>query len=147
MLDKAILFYINYIITSIKDKLTSRVNREIVMPEAVNLQSRRVKKTEERPFWQELEEMLQSSVFNDDEQDGYLRGSMSGESWKAFLKMVRDEVLERLDAYQADGQSAGFCASTLGPYREEKKKIERAYLRNLMVLYRSAERTYKSLSG
>ena len=117
------------------------------MPEAVNLQSRQVKKTEERPFWQELEDMLQSSVFNDDEQDGYLRGSMSGESWKAFLKMVRDEVLERLDAYQAEGQSTGFCASTLGPYREEKKKIERAYLRNLMVLYRSAERTYKSLSG
>lgn len=109
------------------------------------MQSGRENATGEKPFWQELEDMLQSSVLYDGDE-GYLRGSMSGESWKAFLKVVRDEVLERLDAYRAE-MPVGFCASTLGPYHEEKKKIERAYLRNLMVLYRSAERTYKSLSG
>lgn len=102
-------------------------------------------KPERKPFWLELEEMLQSA---DELEEGYMRGSLSGESWKAFLKMVRDEVLERLEAYRADSErSSGFCASTLGNYHEEKRKIERDYLRNLVVLYKSAERAYKSVSG
>ena len=102
-------------------------------------------KAEEKPFWEDLEAMLEASVLED---EGYMKGSMSGESWKAFLKMVRDEVLERLDAYRRQSDpSSGFCASSLGPYREEKKRIERAYLRNLVVLYKSAERAYKTVSG
>lgn len=105
----------------------------------------RAEKIDDAPFWQELEAMLHSSALEDGDE-GYLKGSMSGESWKAFLKMVRDEVLQRLEIYQSENQT-GFCASTLGPYREEKKKLDRAYLRNLMVLYRSAERAYRSLSG
>lgn len=107
----------------------------------------RVKKIEERPFWQDLEEMLQSPALQDYDE-GYMKGSMSGESWKAFLKMVRDEVLERLEAYRMEtNMPSGFCASSLGPYREQKKKIERDYLRSLALLYRSAERAYKSVSG
>jgi hypothetical protein len=101
----------------------------------------------DRPFWQELEEMLQSEVFID-ATHGHLSGSMSGESWKAFLKTVRDEVLQKLDDYRAESfGSAGFCASSLGPFREEKMKLERAYLRNLVDLYKSAEKAYRSLSG
>lgn len=101
----------------------------------------------DRPFWQELEDMLQSEVFIDWDE-GFMKGSMSGESWKAFLKSVRDEVLQKLDEYRAEsnGEQA-FCASSLGPYREEKMKIERAYLRSLAVLYRNAEKSYKALSG
>jgi hypothetical protein len=77
-----------------------------------------------------------------------MKGSLSGESWKAFLKTVRDEVLERLEAYRKEaGRTPGFCASTLGNYHEEKRKIERAYLRNLVVLYKSAEKAYKTVSG
>jgi hypothetical protein len=100
---------------------------------------------EDRPFWLELEEMLQSDAL--DGNGGYLAGSMSGESWRAFLKTVRDEVLERLHAYTARAQNGGFCASSLGSFVEEQQKIERAYLRNLAVLYRSAEKAYKTLSG
>lgn len=100
---------------------------------------------EELPFWRELEEMLH---FNSGDQDqGHLAGSMSGESWKAFLKTVRDEVLQRLEEYSVQAGSPGFCASSLGPFWDEKQKIEKAYLRNLAVLYRSAEKAYKTLSG
>lgn len=99
------------------------------------------------PFWLELEHMLQSADIHALDE-GHLKGSLSGESWKAFLKMVRDEVLERLDAYRRDREGQeGFCASSLSNYREEKRKIERAYLRNLVVLYKSAERAYKTVSG
>lgn len=100
---------------------------------------------EDRPFWQDLEDMLGSDAL--DEGGGHLAGSMSGESWRAFLKTVRDEVLDRLDAYRMRMENGGFCASSLGPFMEERQKIERAYLRNLAVLYRSAEKAYKTLSG
>lgn len=113
-----------------------------------SLKSLRPKKPqEERAFWLELEDMLQSAeAYELDE--GYMKGSLSGESWKAFLKMVRDEVLERLEACRTEaGKTSGFCASSLGNYREEKRKIERAYLRNLAVLYKSAEKAYKTVSG
>lgn len=101
----------------------------------------------QKPFWQDLEDMLHSAELHALDE-GYLKGSLSGESWKAFLKTVRDEVLERLEAYRAGADyTSGFCASTLGNYQEEKRKIERAYLRNLVILYKSAERAYKTVSG
>ncbi len=100
---------------------------------------------EEQPFWLELEEMLQSQVL--EQQTGYMNGSMSGESWRAFLKTVRDEVLERLQAYRVNDGNIDFCASSLGPYREERRKLERTYMRDLVVLYHSAERAYKTLNG
>jgi len=106
-----------------------------------------IKAQERKPFWLELEEMLSSAEIHELDE-GYLKGSLSGESWKAFLKTVRDEVLQRLQAYKAESErNYGFCASTLGNYHEEKRKIERAYLRNLVVLYKSAERAYKAVSG
>jgi hypothetical protein len=100
-----------------------------------------------RPFWQELEDMLESGVFIDAEH-GHMNGSLSGESWKAFLKLVRDEVVLKLDEYRQESMGAsGFCASSLGPFREEKLKIERAYLRSLVDLYQSSEKAYRTLSG
>ncbi len=117
------------------------------MPQT-NVRKFKPKKKDVQPFWQELEEMLQSCE-DHDLDEGHMKGSLSGESWKAFLKMVSDEVLERLEAYRRESERpvSGFCASSLGSYREEKKKIERAYLRNLVVLYKSAERAYKTVSG
>lgn len=100
---------------------------------------------EDRPFWLDLQEMLESMDLN--ETGGYMAGSMSGESWRAFLKTVRDEVLDRLEAYQRANEKKDFCASSLGSFVEERQKIERTYLRNLAVLYRSAEKAYKTLSG
>jgi hypothetical protein len=100
----------------------------------------------DRPFWQELEDMLQSEVFIA-EEEGFMKGSMSGESWKSFLRDVRDEILQKLDDYRMESNDHAFCASILGPYREEKMKIERAYLRSLAALYRNAEKAYRSLSG
>lgn len=101
----------------------------------------------EGPFWLELEYMLQSAEANGLDE-GYLKGSLSGESWKIFLGAVRDEVLERLAAYRReDERHAGFCASSLSSYREERRKIERAYLRDLVTLYKNAERAYKTVSG
>lgn len=102
--------------------------------------------SEERPFTQDLERMLNSIALNEVEI-GYLNGSMSGESWKAFLKTVRDEVLDRLRHYSDQDNSTQFCASTLGPYREERKKIEREYMLSLVRMYQNAEKAYRSLSG
>lgn len=117
------------------------------MARAQEKQIRSIKAEKDRPFWLELEEMLQSAEVHELDE-GYMRGSLSGESWKAFLKTVRDEVLERLAAYRAEaGRNPAFCASTLGNYHEEKRKIERAYLRNLVILYKSAERAYRTVSG
>lgn len=99
------------------------------------------------PFWLELEHMLQSAEANGLDE-GHLKGSLSGESWKMFLGTVRDEVLERLAAYRREDEThAGFCASSLSNYREERRKIERAYLRDLVTLYKNAERAYKTVSG
>ena len=101
---------------------------------------------ETRPFWQDLEAMLGSELLN--EHDGHFSGSLSGESWKAFLKTIRDETVSRLNAYRQEGYvSQGFQASSLHPYYETRKKIERDYLRSLADLYCSAERAYKTLSG
>lgn len=101
----------------------------------------------DEPFWLELERMLQSAAANGLDE-GHLKGSLSGESWKAFLGSVRDEVLERLAAYRRENEThTGFCASNLGGYCEERRKIERAYLRDLVTLYKNAERAYKTVSG
>lgn len=98
------------------------------------------------PFWQEVEDLIQSEIYIDAE--GYLNGYMSGESWKAFLKTIHDEVECHLADYRDEVNRNGhFYASSLAPYLEERQKIRRAYLRNLAVLYRSAGKAYKILSG
>jgi|GEM_PF-3143981 len=94
----------------------------------------------------EIEKMLASPV--PDEAGGHLHGSMSGESWRAFLKTVRDEAVQRLHSYRLESdEQRGFRASTLAPYHERRLKMERDYLRGLVDLYNSAERAYKTLSG
>lgn len=101
----------------------------------------------EMPFGEEVERMLASDVFTGQDK-GYLNGSMSGESWKAFLKTVRDEAVHKLSAYRYEAaQTREFRASSLQPYCEQRMKIERDYMRALVDLYHSAERAYKTLSG
>lgn len=98
-------------------------------------------------FGEEVERMLASNVFTG-QNNGYLNGSMSGESWKAFLKTVRDEAVHKLSAYRHEAaQTREFRASSLQPYCEQRMKIERDYMRALVDLYNSAERAYKTLSG
>lgn len=98
-------------------------------------------------FGEEVERMLASDVLNGPD-NGYLNGSMSGESWKAFLKTVRDEAVHKLSAYRYEAsQTREFRASSLQPYCEQRMKIERDYMRALVDLYNSAERAYKTLSG
>lgn len=95
-------------------------------------------------FWQDIDRMLQKTP----ENDGYLKGSLSGESWKDFLSVLRDEILEILQENRMGAaRSMEFCPSILGGYREERQKIEQAYLRNLAALYKRAEWTYKTVSG
>lgn len=96
------------------------------------------------PFGQALENMLSSDIG----EGGYLKGSLSGESWKAFLKGLRREAVNRLKAYRGEAfMHVEFRASSLQPYCEERMRIEREYVRGLVKLYGNAERAYKSLSG
>jgi hypothetical protein len=111
---------------------------------ANTLLKRKVMHAGERPFWQEIEDILLSTAPDD---TGFLTGSMTGESWRAYLQELRAEILDRLEMYRSYADRGGFCASTLGPYRDERQKIERVYLRNLTALYRNAERSYRTLSG
>ncbi len=105
------------------------------------------KDVETRPFWQDLEAMLGSDIL-EREEAGLMNGSMSGESWKAFLKTIRDEAVARLQAYRQESYlMPGFRPSGLQSYCEERKKLEREYVRALVDLYCSAERAYKTLSG
>lgn len=101
----------------------------------------------EKPFWQELEEMLDPDFINDPD-GGHMNGSMCGESWKSFLSALREEAVERLKSYRRESYMAvGFRASSLQPYCEERMKIERDYVRNLVHLYGNSARAYKTLSG
>lgn len=111
---------------------------------ANNLLERKFAHEEERPFWKDIEDILMSGAPDD---TGFMNGSMTGESWRAYLRELREEILSRLEVYRSHADKGGFCASTLGPYRDERQKIERVYLRNLASLYRTAERSYKTLSG
>lgn len=94
----------------------------------------------------EIERMIEADI--DTLAGGYMNGTMSGESWKAFLQTVRDETIARLRAYRDGGfDQSVFRASTLQPYCEERMRIERDYLANLAALYASASAAYKSLTG
>ena len=97
-------------------------------------------------FSSDLENMLASDI--PESGGGYMNGSLSGESWKSFLKDLREEAVNRLKAYRGEGTiRTGFRASSLQPYCEERMRIEREYVRGLVNLYGNAERTYKNLSG
>jgi hypothetical protein len=96
------------------------------------------------PFGRTLENMLGSDIG----EGGYLKGSLSGESWKAFLQGLRGEAVNRLKAYRGGAfMHVEFRVSSLQPYCEERMRIEREYVRGLVKLYGNAERAYKSLSG
>jgi hypothetical protein len=111
---------------------------------SVSLSRQTVKR--ENLFSIDLENMLASDI--PDSGGGYMNGSLSGESWKSFLKDLRQEAVNRLKAYRSEGTiRTGFRASSLQPYCEERMRIEREYVRGLVNLYGNAERTYKNLSG
>ncbi len=93
-------------------------------------------------------ENLESIIRLADVDEGFMRGSLSNESWKIFLQSTRSEILTRLKEYGAEKMSgAGFVASNLSSYHEEKQKLQRVHLRNLVMLYNRAHKTYKSLCG
>ncbi len=104
----------------------------------------KTKSNVQRPFWLDVENMLNSQVLTDGD-DGHLKGTMTGESWKNFLIELRAEILCKLENYGTGAYS--FQGSHLGNFRADKKKIERIYLRSLAVLYRDAEKAYKNISG
>ena len=139
LLDKPDDFIINYIVNYNKyivKKLTMKQKAErSPVPLAVQ---------DEKSFGR----MLEGVAYADIGEGGYMRGSLAGESWKAFLQGLRLETVSRLKAYRGETfMNVEFRASTLQPYCEERMRIEREYVRGLVKLYGNAERAYKSLSG
>ena len=80
-------------------------------------------------------------------QPGVLDGSVSGEMWRGFLEATREEVLSSLGDYRTLRNDIEFYPASLEPMREELKRIQRNYIRDMSALYRQASRTYRNLGG
>ena len=80
-------------------------------------------------------------------QPGVLDGSVSGKMWRSFLETTRSEVLGQLGDYRRLRNDISFYPASLEPMREELKRIQRNYIRDMAALYRQASRTYRNLGG
>lgn len=110
------------------------------------VRSRQVRETAP-PFLEALEEALAAMEAADEGGTGWLDGSISGRCWHSFMEQVRGDLLNRLQAYRDTAQSGEFQPATLNSLREERRRIERLYIRDLVGLYQQAAQQYKSLSG
>lgn len=97
-------------------------------------------------FLESLEEIIQLMERVQNEQ-GLLNSSISGVKWQEFMTEMGEELRGRLTQYRKAGQKKDFCPASLTTFIDDRARIERAYIRDLVVLYKQAAMTHQALSG